>query len=98
MKNTGNQIILLPNYDEYLVAYKDREVIYDGQYDDHLSREGNPLFNNIILINGQIAGVWKRTIKKKDVIMDLQTFVPLNKTEQARLDKAVLTYKRFLAL
>lgn len=97
-KSTDNTILLLPNYDEYLVAYKDRKVIYDGQHDDHLSREGNPLFNNIILIRGQIAGVWKRTFKKKEVIMDLQTFTPLNKTDQAKLDKAVVRYKQFIHL
>lgn len=98
IKSADNDILLLPNYDEYLVAYKDRDVIYDGQHDDHLSREGNPLFNNIILIRGQIAGVWKRTIKKKEVIMDLQTFTPLNKTDQAKLDKAVARYKQFIHL
>jgi hypothetical protein len=98
VKPVDNNVLLLPNYDEYLVAYKDRKVIYDGQHDDHLSREGNPLFNNIILIRGQIGGVWKRTIKKKEVIMDLQTFTPLNKTDQAKLDKAVARYKQFIHL
>jgi len=98
IKANDNQIQLIPNYDEYLVAYKDREIIYDGQNDDHLSREGNPLFNNIILIKGQIAGVWRRTIKKKEVVMDLQTFTPLNKTEQAKLDKEVARYKQFIHL
>ncbi|MCF6407829.1 winged helix DNA-binding domain-containing protein [Chitinophaga filiformis] len=98
IKTTDQQVQLLPNYDEYLVAYKDRDIIYDGQHDDHLSREGNPLFNNIILIKGQIAGVWKRTIKKKEIVMDLQTFTPLNKTEQAKLDKAVAKYKQFIHL
>ncbi|SDF71274.1 winged helix DNA-binding domain-containing protein [Chitinophaga filiformis] len=98
VKSTDNPVLLIPNYDEYLVAYKDREVIYDGQHDDHLSREGNPLFNNIILIKGQIAGVWRRTIKKKEVVMDLQTFAPLSKTDQAKLDKEVARYKQFIHL
>jgi hypothetical protein len=98
IKSIDNEVLLLPNYDEYLVAYKDRDIIYDGQHDDHLSREGNPLFNNIILIKGQIAGVWKRTIKKKEIVMELQTFTPLNKTEQAKLDKAVARYKQFIHL
>ncbi|SHN29785.1 winged helix DNA-binding domain-containing protein [Chitinophaga sp. CF418] len=98
IKGTDSQVRLLPNYDEYLVAYKDRDIIYDGQHDNHLSREGNPLFNNIILIKGQIAGVWKRTIKKKEVAMELQTFTPLNKTEQAKLDKEVARYKQFIHL
>ncbi|UPK72602.1 winged helix DNA-binding domain-containing protein [Chitinophaga filiformis] len=98
LKSTDRQVLLIPNYDEYLVAYKDRDIIYDGQHDDHLSREGNPLFNNVILIKGQIAGVWKRTIKKKEIVMDLQTFTPLNKTEQAKLDKEVARYKQFIHL
>lgn len=98
IRSADNNILLLPNYDEYLVAYKDRDVVYDGLHDDHLSREGNPLFNNIILIRGQIAGVWKRTIKKKGIVMDLQTFTLLNKTDQARLDRAITRYKQFINL
>jgi len=96
--DNNNEVALVPNYDEYLVAYKDRELLYDGKNDDQLSREGNPLFNNIILINGKIAGTWKRTFKKKDVQIDLYPFKPFSKSHQTKLNKAVEKYRQFIEL
>lgn len=94
-KSTGNEVLLIPNYDEYLVAYKDRDVIHSADSASMLSRDGNPLFSNIILVKGQIAGTWKRTFKKKDIIIDLYPIEPFNKSTQARLDKEIARFKQF---
>lgn len=96
--DSSNDILLVPNYDEYLVGYKERALLYDGKNDDNLSREGNPLFNNTLLINGQIAGTWKRTFKKKDVQVDLYPFKPFSKVNQAKVNKAIEKYRRFIDL
>ncbi|SFM66950.1 Winged helix DNA-binding domain-containing protein [Chitinophaga sp. YR627] len=94
-RSTGNDVLLIPNYDEYLVAYKDREVIHSADSASMLNRDGNPLFSNIILVKGQIAGTWKRTFKKKDIIIDLYPIEPFNKSTQARLDKEIARFKQF---
>ncbi|TWV92979.1 winged helix DNA-binding domain-containing protein [Chitinophaga pinensis] len=92
---SANDVLLIPNYDEYLVAYKDREVIHNGDSASALNRDGNPLFSNIILVKGQIAGTWKRTFKKKDIVIDLYPITPFNKSTQARLDKEIARFKQF---
>ncbi|QHS63878.1 winged helix DNA-binding domain-containing protein [Chitinophaga agri] len=93
-----NEVLLLPNYDEYLVAYKDREVILSANNARQLNRDGNPLFSNVILVNGAIAGTWKRTIKKTDIIMEYTPFTPLSKTIQGGLDKEAMRFKQFTTL
>lgn len=90
------EVLLIPNYDEYLVSYKDRQEMYNGQHDENLSRAGNPLFNNIILVDGQVAGTWKRLIKKNNIEVELNPFTPLSKKVQSKLAKAVAAYKQFI--
>ena len=46
--------ILLPAFDEYTVAYKDRSLFLDPLY---MSRTGHGL-DNVILVDGVIAGKW----------------------------------------
>lgn len=98
IKSKRNEVLLIPNYDEYLVAYKDREVVLNADNVSQLNRDGNPLFSNIILVNGEITGTWKRTIKKTDIIMEYTPFVPLSKTTQAGLDKEAARFKQFTGL
>jgi hypothetical protein len=45
---------LLPNYDEYVVAYTDRSAIFDPAYADRLHMRGGVL-NNVLILNG-----WQR--------------------------------------
>jgi hypothetical protein len=89
---------LMPNYDEYTVAYTDRNPIYDTKHDKKLDARGNFLFNNVIVINGQVAGTWKRTIKTTSVLVDLNPFRPFTKTEKQALDSAIDRYGTFLEM
>lgn len=50
---------LLPAWDEYTVAYRDRGAFLDAA---HASRTGNGIFKPALLADGRIAGTWKRTV------------------------------------
>jgi hypothetical protein len=77
-KNVSSaKIYLLPNYDEYTVAYKDRDALDFRQ---------SSLFNNVIIIEGKIAGVWRRTLRSKDVIVEIRLFKTLSRSEKQELD------------
>jgi len=89
---------LLPNYDEYTVAYTDRSAIYDTQHNSKLDSRGNFLFNHVIVINGQVAGTWKRTINKSSVVVELNPFRSLTKAEKQAVDSATDQYGAFLNL
>jgi hypothetical protein len=87
---------LLPNYDEYMVGYTDRSSIYDARYNTKLGARGNFLFNNVIVINGQVAGTWKRTINKTAVTVESSPFFTLSKPEKQAVESAAEQYGIFL--
>ena len=46
---------LLPNYDEYVVAYTDRGSLFDRRHTTHLDSRRNPLFNNVLILGGRMS-------------------------------------------
>jgi hypothetical protein len=84
---------LLPAYDEYTVAYKDRSAILDPAY---AKQARNGIFSPAIVINGQIVGTWKRTMKKDAVIITPSLFTPLKKAETHSLAASANQYSAFL--
>ena len=84
---------LLPSYDEYAVAYKDRSAILDAAY---AVQTGNGIFNPIVVTNGRIIGTWKRTLKRDVVVIETALFHPLNETETHALTVAIERYGRFI--
>ncbi|MGN6567622.1 MAG: winged helix DNA-binding domain-containing protein [Flavipsychrobacter sp.] len=89
---TKTHACLLPVYDEYVVAYKDRSAA--AATHPKLSRS-NALFNNIILLNGRVSGTWKRSFNKDTVSIELQPFEPYTKTQHESIAKAAKHYAAF---
>ena len=89
---------LLPNFDEYIIGYSDRSAIFDGSYASGLDARHNPLFQHTIVMDGRIAGTWKRTLQKSKIIVFVKPFVKLDNSKQECLRKAAIEYGRFLDL
>jgi hypothetical protein len=87
---------LLPNYDEYTVAYKDRDAIFDENHAKDLKNRENLLFNHVIVINGQVVGTWKRTLKKEAVVIAPNFFVSPGEAENRVFVAAANRYGAFL--
>ena len=87
---------MLPNYDEYIVGYTDRSASFDTRHVTKLDARGNILFNHMMLIDGQIAGTWKRTLKKNTVVIEASPFTPLSEAETRAFVAAANRYGEFL--
>lgn len=85
--------LLLPCFDEYTVSYKDRSAAVDKE---NLITYGYGVNWNNIIINGRIAGAWKRTVKSKEVIIELQPVRTLTKKEIAQLSAKAAEFGRFI--
>jgi hypothetical protein len=85
---------LLPTYDEFLVAYKDRSAALDSNQ----KLLGNVLFSSPIVIGGRVVGSWKRTFKGKSVIITLQPFSRFSKSDMLVVTEAAHRYSAFLGL
>ena len=81
----GKKVIvnLLPAYDEFLVAYKERENM-------------RIIFNSTISVNGHIVGGWKRTIAKKGVVIKTKLFGKISKQANAALERQLDRYADFI--
>jgi len=64
---------VLPAFDEYTVAYKDRDLVLSPK---HALRSGNGIFKPIILSEGRIVGTWQRTIHKDHIAVTTDLFRP----------------------
>jgi hypothetical protein len=97
-KGGSGAAYLLPNYDEYVVSYTDRSAIFDSVHAEKLDSRNNPLFQHTILINGRIAGTWKRELKKDAVMIELNPFAPPGKVAKQAMTKAAKRYANFIGL
>lgn len=88
---------LLSIYDEYISSYKDRSAIIDPDRAEKLIAMGNAL-SYIILIDGQIRGVWRRTLQKKSVSIEINRFEAFSPSEEEALAAAARSYGDFLGL
>ena len=88
---------LLPNYDEYTVGYTDRRAIFDATHTHKLDPRGG-LLANTMMLDGQVIGTWKRTFKKNSVVIEANSFVPLNDAETHAFAASANRYGQFLQM
>lgn len=88
---------LLSIYDEYTIAYKDRSALEEGRTYQSLITMGNAL-TAVIIIEGRIAGTWKRVLKKNLVEIKLNPFRKFTKSESEAIEKAAKRYGAFMQL
>lgn len=86
---------LLPNYDEYIVSYKDRSITIAASDLNKADPRGT-IFNHTIVANGKIIGIWKRTVGKTKVDIELTPFQSLSKVNHAAISTAAKRYAKFL--
>jgi len=91
----GHGVWLLPAFDEYLISYKDRSASLPFK-DFTKAVFINGIFRPIVVVNGQVKGIWKRTIKKDRVVVETELFYKAGRTTLARIEDAAAKYGRFL--
>lgn len=90
------KVHLLPNFDEYTVAYADRSHIVAGS-----PLEGAPsadLLANVVVLDGRPIGHWQRTLQGDEVIVTTRLLVELDPAGRGALEAAAQRYGRFLGL
>lgn len=92
------QAYLLPNYDEYAIAYKDRYAFVDPAYNKFLDTRGAAIFSHMLFVQGKIIGLWRRTVKKDTVEIEIKPFRKFSQAESAAVTEAIEKYGAFLNL
>ena len=87
---------LLPNYDECLIAYKDRNNVahVPAPPDPRLKRLG--VFAHQMLLDGRMTGSWRRSVGRSGVALEVVAYRTLTKGERAALDDTVARHAQFM--
>jgi len=86
---------LLPNYDEFFIGYRDRSAIGVRLDSVQAVTGGNALIANVIAMDGQLVGGWRRTLGTDRIRLDLQVLTRLSAAEQKRVMAEVRRYEAF---
>lgn len=88
---------LLPIYDEYIVAYRDRRSVPHTSPAIVADARGAITFRHALIIRGQVAGTWRTVDGPKGVMVHVYPLRPLRVIERRELAAAIRRYARFLA-
>jgi hypothetical protein len=93
-KPASPHVRLLPAFDEFTVAYHDRSLLVDGR----APASKMSLLSPAVLVDGRVAGTWKRRIDRQSVVVEAALSRKLGRAEEAALRAAVVRYGEFLGL
>jgi hypothetical protein len=89
---------LLPVYDEYLVAYRDRVAVPHLAISTRSQPRGATVFQHALVIGGQVAGTWKPTRVVRGAGVEVAPVRRLTAAERRALADAASRYERFLGV
>jgi hypothetical protein len=89
---------LLPNYDEYIVGFKDRTAYGVRLHSAGMKPRTSALSGNALVINGQIVGGWRRTLVGRSAVIDPTSLIRLSEAERRAVGVAARKFGRFLGL
>ena len=87
---------LLPNFDEYTVAYRERALIVPAAGRGVGTLSAMDALGNVIVIDGRIAGTWKRSAGRVRASIDVRPYRPMTGAETRLIARAAERYGRFL--
>ena len=96
-RSGAGAVYLLPAWDEYTVAYRDRADVLDPKYAARVNAGGGVL-KPVIVVRGEIVGSWQRTIAKGRAVIKPTLFKRLDRADWDAVVKTAGKYGRFVGL
>lgn len=88
---------LLPPWDEFTVAYRDRDAVLDPAHSRRVNAGGGVL-KPVVVVRARVVGSWQRTLRKGGVVVKSTPFARLAPDETRAVAAAAERYGRFLGL
>jgi len=86
---------LLPIYDEYIVAYRDRHAVPHRTARNAVAPREFVTFQHALVIDGQVAGTWRTAQTARAMSVKVYPLRRLTRDEKRELADAVRRYSRF---
>ena len=93
----GPSTHVLPMFDEYILAYKDRDAVIPKQRMQEITGL-NGMFRWTIVRDGRIIGTWNRWLRKDAVAIEFDFFQPATEGTTDDVVEAARRYATFLGL
>jgi hypothetical protein len=87
---------LLPNFDEYFVGFRDRSAIQGLLREAGHGPSLRDLPGNVIVVDGQIVGDWKRTMTRDGVLVEFMPKTKLSAVARRGVAAAARRFGEFL--
>ncbi len=88
---------LVQGYDEYLMGYTETKRVIAPPSADW-SPADRPVANLVILLDGRVAGYWRRSIRRDEAVVEVTLLEPLDDAQTAALEAEAARYGEFLGL
>lgn len=97
VRDASNLANLLPNFDEFIVAYRHRaDVMHpDREFRPELFAFGS-ILANVVLIGGRVHGAWRRLVSARGIRVEVRPLGRLEPAAMAAVESAVQRFSRFL--
>jgi hypothetical protein len=89
---------LLPGFDEYILGYRDRSAVLDPSLAGRTVIGGNGMLLPTIVIDGSVAGTWKRWVGKRGIPIELRPFSAMSTLHQRLVAAAAERYGKFMGM
>ena len=89
-------VFLLPNFDEFGIAYRDRVLL--GSVPRPKGMTALDEFAHLLVIDRTLAGRWRRVVKPRSVVVEVQPFRLLTRAETRAVEAEVEAYGAFMGL
>lgn len=93
----AQKVFLLPGFDEYLLAYKDRSAVLQSLKHSSLAHN-NGMFHATVILNGKVCGTWKRTLVKDKVQIDFKPFTKISAADKKLIREQAAVYADYLSV
>lgn len=94
-KDSAKPVLLLPAFDEFLISYRDRSASL-AAHDNQRVISRNGIFWPVIAVDGQVQGLWKRTVKNDVVIVETDLFFPLQRAAKESIEEKAKAFGEFI--
>lgn len=89
---------LLPNYDEYLIAYRHRGAFLDPANSRNFGTFSGVDYPHQIVLHGRVAGSWRREVGRASAGLTFKFYAPPTATETRALAAIATRFGRFLGV
>jgi hypothetical protein len=86
---------LLPAFDEFLVAYRDRQTVLEPRHVQRINAGGGML-GPCVVVDECVVGTWRRELGRSTVAVEIRTFEKPSTSRQRAITSAVRRYGAFL--